>query len=379
MKNIFIFVLVLIIAIASYVLFVRNQDESQQEVTEDEQITEKSDDSATDADAVSVTPISHATMVLEWGGTTIYVDPVGGPEAFAGESAPDLILLTDIHGDHLDPETLEAVLTENTAIIAPQAVVDELPDTFTAGVMVLANGSTTNQSNLAIEATPMYNLPESDDSYHVKGRGNGYLLEREGTRVYIAGDTEGTPEMRALTNIDIAFVPMNLPYTMSVEDAADAVLDFAPSVVYPYHYRGEDGLSDVEEFRRLVNAGNSDIEVRLIDWYPEADTADAASESENGEFADKGPDVVIDLVGTNYQFSQEEIAVEEGDIVQIRLTSGEGFHDWVVDEFDAATDRVNEGESTTVTFVADTAGTYEYYCSVGNHRAQGMFGELVVE
>jgi L-ascorbate metabolism protein UlaG (beta-lactamase superfamily) len=113
----------------------------------------------------------------------------------------------------------------------------------------------------------MYNLPESDDAYHTKGRGNGYVLDKNGTRVYVAGDTQGIPEMRALQNIDIAFVPMNLPFTMDVEEAADAVLEFKPKRVYPYHFRGREGLSDVNRFKELVNAGSEDIEVVLLDWY----------------------------------------------------------------------------------------------------------------
>ena len=101
----------------------------------------------------------------------------------------------------------------------------------------------------------------------MKGRGNGYVLEWNGTKIYIAGDTADIPEMRELENINIAFVPMNLPYTMDVDVAADAVLDFAPKIVYPYHYRGTEGLSDINEFKRLVSVGNPNIEVRTPDWY----------------------------------------------------------------------------------------------------------------
>jgi L-ascorbate metabolism protein UlaG (beta-lactamase superfamily) len=119
-----------------------------------------------------------------------------------------------------------------------------------------------------IEALPMYNLPLEGENYrHVKGVGNGYVLESEGTRIYIAGDTEDTPEMRALKNIDVAFIPMNLPYTMDVATAAAGVLAFNPDIVYPYHYRGADGLADVSEFERLVVQSNPNIQVRLLDWY----------------------------------------------------------------------------------------------------------------
>lgn len=115
----------------------------------------------------------------------------------------------------------------------------------------------------------MNNLPETDDSRHPKGRGNGYVLNMGGQRLYISGDTEDIPEMRALQNIDVAFVCMNMPYTMTVEQAADAVLAFKPKVVYPFHYRGQGGLSDVDHFKELVNKGNEGIDVRLRNWYPQ--------------------------------------------------------------------------------------------------------------
>ena len=114
----------------------------------------------------------------------------------------------------------------------------------------------------------MYNLPESATAMHTKGRGNGYILTIGGKRIYISGDTQGIPEMRSLKNIDVAFVCMNLPYTMDIKEAADAVLAFKPAIVYPYHYRGKDGLSDVNAFKSLVDAGGQKIEVRLRNWYP---------------------------------------------------------------------------------------------------------------
>ena len=217
----------------------------------------------------TVTPISHATMVLDWGGASIYTDPTGGPESFAGKPAANLVVVTDIHSDHLNTSTLTAVVGENTALIVPQAVKDQLPADLAARAKALANGQTLTEQGIEISAIPMYNIPESTESFHTKGRGNGYVLDREGVRVYVAGDTAGIPEMRALERIDIAFVPMNLPYTMGVEEAAGAVLDFKPKHVYPYHYRGPDGLADVEKFKQLVNAGDPAIEVVLLDWYLE--------------------------------------------------------------------------------------------------------------
>jgi len=218
---------------------------------------------------LTIQPILHGSVVLQWDGKTIYADPYGGTDAFKGLPAPDLILITDIHGDHMDPKTLEALDLSKAVIIAPQAVADQLPAPLKEKVSVLSNGSQTEKLGVAVRALPMYNLPESADSRHPKGRGNGYVLTMGGKNVYLSGDTEDTPEMRALKGIDVAFVCMNLPYTMDVNQAAQGVLAFKPGIVYPYHYRGQDGLSDVEEFKKAVNAGNAKIEVRLRNWYPE--------------------------------------------------------------------------------------------------------------
>ena len=217
---------------------------------------------------VQVIPITHATMVLHWGETVIYTDPTGGVKAFEEQFPADIVVITDIHGDHLSTSTLTEVLGD-AILVVPEAVKNLLPENLASRAIVLGNGETTTQQGLRITAIPMYNLPESPDNRHAKGRGNGYLFERDSFRVYVAGDTAGIPEMRTLKNIDMAFIPMNLPFTMGVEEAASAVLDFKPKQVYPFHYRGQDGLADIEKFKELVNAGNSNIEVINKDWYPE--------------------------------------------------------------------------------------------------------------
>ncbi len=217
---------------------------------------------------VKINPVLHGTLVLEYNGKTIYVDPYGGSEVFASFAAPDLILITDIHGDHLNKETLKTLNTENSAFVVPQAVRDQIADDYGPKVTTLDNGSQLVWEGITIEAIPMYNLPETDDSRHPKGRGNGYVLTMGGKKLYISGDTEDIREMRDLKGIDVAFVCMNLPYTMDVNQAASAVLDFKPKVVYPYHYRGQGGLSDVDQFKKLVNNNDSNIEVRLRTWYP---------------------------------------------------------------------------------------------------------------
>ncbi len=217
--------------------------------------------------SIDIQPISHATMILDWENTSMYFDPVGGKEAFEGKKDPDIIFVTDIHGDHLNVETLQAVM-KDSQIIAPRAVIDQLPDNLKEGVIELGNGESTDFEGFTITGVAMYNLREEALKYHEKGRGNGYIIEKDGYRVYISGDTEDIPEMRNLKDIDLAFVCMNLPYTMTVESAASAVADFKPKTVVPYHYRGMDGFADVDAFEKMVNEKAPEVEVNRIDFYP---------------------------------------------------------------------------------------------------------------
>ena len=216
---------------------------------------------------LTVHPLNHATFVLKWNGKVIYNDPVGGAARFKGFGEPDVILVSDIHGDHLNAATLEAVSTKKTRIVVPAAVAGRLGGSSLAkdSLVVIANGKSAVVAGIKIEAVAMYNLTAERKRFHSKGRGNGYVLNFDKTRVYISGDTEDIPEMRRLKNIDAAFVCMNLPYTMTAEQAADAVLEFASKVVYPYHHRGQ----DTKKFKSLVGAKSKKIEVRLRQWYPE--------------------------------------------------------------------------------------------------------------
>ena len=228
------------------------------------------DQIATRKGPLTVQPVTHGSVVLTWNGKTIYVDPSGGAAAYAGLAAADVVLITDIHGDHLDPKTLSGLAVGKALLVVPRAVADQLPAEYKARTRVLGNGQRLDTLGLTVTAMPMYNLPEAADARHPKGRGNGYVLGLGGKRVYLSGDTEDIPEMRALNNIDVAFVCMNLPYTMDVNQAAQAVLAFKPRIVYPYHYRGTNGLSDVAAFKRNVTAANPKIDVRLRNWYPAA-------------------------------------------------------------------------------------------------------------
>jgi len=215
------------------------------------------EDFSTSAGNLQITPIQHASVLVQAGGKVLYVDPAQG--SYDTLPKADYILITDIHGDHLAPEVIGKLKKSSTEIIAPQAVADKLP-----GCAVMSNGQTKTAGPFTVEAAPMYNLtrgPAPGKFYHDKGRGNGYVLTYGGKRIYFSGDTEGIPEMKALRNIDVAFVCMNLPYTMTPSEAADAVKAFHPKIVYPYHYRGQDTAIFAKS---LEGTG---IEVRQRDWY----------------------------------------------------------------------------------------------------------------
>lgn len=211
---------------------------------------------------VIIYPIHHATLVMVSRERTIYVDPVGDGQRFKGLPRPDLILVTDVHEDHLDLNTLALLTRDTTAIVAPTAVADKLPEDLRKRTSVLANGESNTLAGVTIEAVPMYNTTEERLKFHEKGRGNGYVVTASNKRVYVSGDTEDIPEMRQLKNIDAAFVCMNFPDTMTVEQAASAVREFKPKIVCPYHCRG----SDLEKFKQLVGE-EPGIQVLLRDWY----------------------------------------------------------------------------------------------------------------
>ncbi|SNR35353.1 MBL fold metallo-hydrolase [Paracoccus sediminis] len=207
-------------------------------------------------------PVDHASMVVETPGGVIYVDPVGGADLYAGMPRPTLILITHEHGDHFDLPTLQALPA--VAIIVNPAVHGMLPADMQSRATPMANGDQAQAIGMGVEAVPAYNTSPDKQQYHPQGRDNGYVLTIGGKRFYIAGDTEDTPEMRALDGIEVAFLPMNLPYTMTVQQAADAVAAFQPGTVVPYHHRG----SDVAEFARLVQASDAGSQVVTANWYP---------------------------------------------------------------------------------------------------------------
>ncbi|WP_296417566.1 MBL fold metallo-hydrolase [Pseudooctadecabacter sp.] len=215
---------------------------------------------------VRIQPVDHASFVMDTTGVVVAVDPVGDPARYKENDTPGMVLITHEHGDHFDIDTItELTKWPETKLVVNPAVHAKLPADLADRAVVLANGDTTFQGGIDITAIPAYNITEDRLNFHPQGRDNGYVLDINGFRVYISGDTEDIPEMRSLENIDLAFVCMNLPFTMSAEAAASAVADFAPAFVYPYHYRGRDnGTQDPMEFANMLPDG---IEAKMGGWY----------------------------------------------------------------------------------------------------------------
>jgi L-ascorbate metabolism protein UlaG (beta-lactamase superfamily) len=204
----------------------------------------------------SVIPIAHGTFALGHEGELVLVDPVG--RLFRrtigyGTLSPMLVLVTDEHTDHFDVNVLVRLIQDGARVVVPTGLAAYVPASTR-----LANGESTLVDDISVEAVPMYN---HDGVYHAKGRGNGYVITWDGARIYVAGDTACTPEMRALEDIDIAFLPMNPPYTMPPAEAAECARAFTPAVLYPYHYRGQEPT----DLRYAVQG--TAIDVRVRDWY----------------------------------------------------------------------------------------------------------------
>uniref|UniRef100_I2PWS2 Putative Zn-dependent hydrolase of beta-lactamase fold n=1 Tax=Desulfovibrio sp. U5L TaxID=596152 RepID=I2PWS2_9BACT len=205
-----------------------------------------------------ITFIGHGSLRFDYGGKVVYVDPYGKVGDYGSMPPADLVLLTHEHQDHLDPEALGKITGPDTPIILTGAALATL-----GRGTVLENGQRTTVKGIAIEAVPAYNLKHMRSPgvpYHPKGRGNGYVLLFGDKRVYVAGDTENIPEMRALQNIDIAFLPMNLPYTMTPEMAADAAKMVKPKILYPYHY----GDTDPAKLVELLKGEPIEVRVREL-------------------------------------------------------------------------------------------------------------------
>jgi len=210
----------------------------------------------TKAGDLEVTFIGHGSLMLKFGGKIIYVDPYSKLADYAKLPKADLIFLTHEHQDHLDSVALQQVTTAKTAVVLTATCAEKVH-----GGIIMHNGDIRNVEGIAIEAVPAYNIMHKRDDgqpFHPKGAGNGYVLTFADKRLYVAGDTENVPEMSLLKRIDIAFLPMNLPYTMTPEMVADAARSFKPDVLYPYHY----GETDPARLVTLLR-GDPEIEARI--------------------------------------------------------------------------------------------------------------------
>ncbi len=210
----------------------------------------------TGAGDLKMTFIGHGTLMFELNGTTIHIDPVGRYADYTTLPKADLILITHQHGDHLDPAAIGQILKDGTEIFCNTACLEKVPS-----AKVLKNGDKAEYKGISIEAVPAYNLVHKRDNgnpFHPKGEGNGYVLTIGGNKIYIAGDTENIPEMKDLKKIDIAFLPMNLPYTMTPQMVADAAASFNPKILYPYHY----GNTQVDQLKELMKE-NKECEIRI--------------------------------------------------------------------------------------------------------------------
>jgi L-ascorbate metabolism protein UlaG (beta-lactamase superfamily) len=205
---------------------------------------------------LKITFIGHGTLLFEFGGKVIHVDPVSNLTDYTRLPKADLILITHEHGDHLDSKAIDLLLTQDTDLILTEKGAEKV-----SGGIVMKNGQAIVKKGVKIEAFPAYNIVHmrsAGNPYHPKGQGNGYVLTFGDKRVYIAGDTENIPEMKELKDIDIAFLPMNLPYTMTPEMVADAAIAFRPKLLYPYHY----GDTDPSKLLNLLK-DQPGIEVRI--------------------------------------------------------------------------------------------------------------------
>ena len=199
---------------------------------------------------IQITPIMHSSVQLEYAGKVIQIDPVATYDnvelpllgKFDALKPADLILITDIHPENLDIAEITKLRKTGAPVVMPAAAATEAGTKIPAPTVVMANGDNKNVADVGVEVVPMYNMqhgPKAGELYHPKGRGNGYIITLGGKRLYFMGDTECTPEAKAAKDIDVAFIPMNMPQTMTPGDAAECIKAFQPKIAYPYHYEGQ--------------------------------------------------------------------------------------------------------------------------------------------
>lgn len=221
---------------------------------------------------IQITPIMHSSVQVEYAGKVIQIDPVAAYDnvdlpllgKFDALKPADLILVTDIHSENLDTTEIGKLRKPGAAVVMPAAAAKDAGTKVSAPTVVMANGDTKTVADVSIEAVPMYNMqhgPKAGELYHPKGRGNGYIVTLGDKRLYFMGDTECTPEAKAAKNIDVAFVPMNMPQTMTPGDAAECLKAFQPKIAYPYHYEGQ--KRDEAFLKALLRGASVDFRANL--------------------------------------------------------------------------------------------------------------------
>ena len=201
----------------------------------------KSDTINTSGGKLIITFVGHGTLMFEFKKIAIHIDPWTQLTNYTKLPKADIILITHHHFDHLDTSAIKLISKKSTQVVSTPTVCEILKK-----CIVMKNGDRKTMMGIEIEAVPAYNTTEGRDKFHPKGRDNGYVLKIADKQIYIAGDTEDIPEMANLKNIDIAFLPMNQPYTMLPEQVVDATKKFRPKILYPYHY-GETDVSILEK------------------------------------------------------------------------------------------------------------------------------------
>ena len=209
---------------------------------------------------VTITCIKHASIEINYDGVEIQIDPVGANITpitdYAQFPKANIILITHEHKDHFEREAIACIRTPATSVYSNMAVYNMFRNSIP-----MANGdSIAYREDIIIKAVPAYNYTEGHTQFHPKGRDNGYILSLDGLRIYIAGDTEDIPEMVDLKNIDIAFLPCNQPYTMTIDPLVKAALIISPKVPFPYHY------SETPISQAVMKLGGSNIDVRIRDY-----------------------------------------------------------------------------------------------------------------
>jgi len=249
---VFVFIAVVVLGVAVWQLL------PQEELFEKDVITTSKGD-------LKITFIGHGTLMFTFAGKIIHVDPVGSMADYTMLPKADIILVTHEHGDHLDPKVIDIIRQDRTDLILTEKCTEKVE-----GGIIMKNGDVKTIQGFKIEAVPAYNIVHmrsGDVPFHPKGHGNGYVITFADKRVYVAGDTENTPEMKTLKYIDIAFLPMNLPYTMTPEMVADAAKALKPKILYPYHYGNTDTSKIVD---LLKDVKEIEVRIRKMRNYPES-------------------------------------------------------------------------------------------------------------